>query len=89
MASSIPKVLTESTDEMNLLTFRGIKSRFIGFLGFLSVKRYLAIETTQYKTKRRVKCLLVRVKTRRRVLMMIKSRRGAGTQARKVRITDE
>ena len=55
---------------MNLITFRGIKSGPVAFLGFLSLKPYLTIETTQHKTKKRGKALIGESK---------------GTQARKAR----
>ena len=47
----ILKSVTDSTDEVNLIRFRGIKSGLVAFLGFLSLKPRLAIETTQQKTK--------------------------------------
>ena len=64
-----------------MITFRGIKSGPVAFLGFLSLKTYLTIETTQDK-KRRVRRLLVSKgaqtrKARRRKLMMGKARRRA------------
>ena len=55
------------TFEANLITFRGIESGPVAFLGILSLKPYLTIEATTKDKKRRVKCLLVRVKARRRV----------------------
>ena len=55
-----------------MITFRGIKSGPVSFLGFLSLKPYFTIETTTQDKKRRVGPLLVRVKTHRR----------AGAQAR-------
>ena len=47
------------TFEANLITFRGIKYGPVAFLGFLSLKPYLAIETTTQDKKRRVRRLLV------------------------------
>ena len=55
------------TFEANLITFRGIKSGAVAFLGFLSLKQYFTIETTRQDKKSRVRRLLVRVKTRRHV----------------------
>ena len=52
LSISIPKGVTESTNEINLMTFRGVKSRSVSFLGFLSLPLYLTIETTQHKTKK-------------------------------------
>ena len=67
-----------------MITFRGIKSGPVAFLGFLSLKPFLAIETTQHKTKKgRVKHLFMRVNARRRVrrlFMMGKARRRKGVQ---------
>ena len=37
------------TSEENLITFRGIKSRLVAFLEFLSLRQNLRIETTQNK----------------------------------------
>ena len=45
--------------------FRGIKSGPVAFLGFLSLKLYLTIETTTQDKKMRVRGLLVRVKARK------------------------
>ena len=44
--------------EVNLVNFRGTKSGPVAFLGFLSLKVYLTIKTTQDK-KRRVRSLFV------------------------------
>ena len=63
------------TFEANLITFRGIKSGPVAFLGFLSLKPYFTIETTTQDKKRCVKRLLVRIKARRRVLIVGKARR--------------
>ena len=41
-----------------MIHFRGAKSGPIAFLGFLSLKLYLTIETTQYKTKKARKELI-------------------------------
>ena len=51
----------------NLITFRGIKSGPVAFLGFLSLTPYFTIETTT-------------LDKRRRVLMMGKARRRKGAQ---------
>ena len=61
-----------------MINFRGTKSGPVAFLGFLSLKVYLTIETTTQDKKRRVKRLLVSKeaqarKARRRVLMMGKT----------------
>ena len=45
--------------EANLINFRVIKSGPVAFLGFLSLKAYLTIETTTQDKKRRVRRLLV------------------------------
>ena len=45
--------------EANLITFRGIKSGPVAVLGFLSLKLYLAIETTTQDKKKHVRGLLV------------------------------
>ena len=47
------------TFEANLITFRGIKSGPVAFLGFLSLKPYLTIKTTAQDKKKRVRRLLV------------------------------
>ena len=47
------------TFEANLINFRGIKSGPVAFSGFLSLKVYLAIETTTQDKKRRVRRVLV------------------------------
>ena len=62
-----------------MVSFRGIKSGPVAFLGFLSLKLYLTIETTTQDKKRRVRRLLVSkgaqaCKARRRVLMKGKAR---------------
>ena len=44
--------------EANLINFAGIKSRSVASLGFLSLKPYLTIETTQHKTKNARKALI-------------------------------
>ena len=50
---------------------------------------YLSTVATQYKTRQRgVRRLLMRVTVRKRVLMMGKARRHAGTQVCKPRIND-
>ena len=76
-----------------MIKFRGIKSGPVGFLGFLSLKEYLTIETTTQDKKRRKRRLLVSKgtqarKVRRRILMMGKAHRCTGTQARKGYIND-
>ena len=47
------------TFEANLITFRGIKSGPVAFLGFLSLKPYLTIKTTAQDKKKHVRRLLV------------------------------
>ena len=56
-----------------MITYRGIKSGPVAFVGFLNLKPYFTIETTTQDKKKRVRHLLVRVKARRRVLMMGKA----------------
>ena len=50
-----------------MINFTGIKSRPVAFLGFLSFKLYLTIETTQRKTKKALKALIGESKGARRV----------------------
>ena len=59
LSISIPKGVTESTDEINLMTFKGIKSKPVSFLGFLSFPLYLTIETTQQKKKKKARKMLI------------------------------
>ena len=61
------------TFEANLITFRGIKSGPVAFLGFLSLKPYLTIKTTAQDKEKRVRRLLVSKGTQAR-----KARRRAG-----------
>ena len=61
-----------------MITFRGIKSGPVSFLGFLSLKPYFTIETTAQDKKRRAGPLLMRVKAHRRARRV----RRAGAQAR-------
>ena len=63
---------TRVTFEANFITFRGIKSGTVAFLGFLTLKPYLTSETATQDKKRRVRVLLV----------------SEGAQARKARIND-
>ena len=42
-----------------MINFRGIKYGPVAFLGFLSLKAYLTVETTAQDKKRRVRGLLV------------------------------
>ena len=63
-----------------MVSFRGIKSGPVAFLGFLSLKLYLTIETITQDKKRRVRRLLVSKgaqvhKARRLVSMMGKVHR--------------
>ena len=55
------------------MTFRGIKSGPVAFLGFLSLEPYLKIQTTQQKTKKVHKTLIGESK---------------GAHSRKVRMND-
>ena len=55
-----------------MINFRGMKSEPVAFLGFLSLKAYLTIETTTQNKKMRVKRLLI----------------SKGAQVRKARIND-
>ena len=66
-----------------MITSRGIKSGPVVFLGFLSLKPYLTIETTTQDKKRRVRRLLVR-----KGAQAHKADRHAGAQAHKARIND-
>ena len=73
--------------EANLINFAGIKSRSVASLGFLILKPYLTIETTQHKTKNARKALIgenqgakarkarTARKAHRRLSMMGKTRR--------------
>ena len=69
-----------------MITFSGMKSGPAAFLGFLSLTPYLTIKTIQEKTKkRRLSCLLVRLKGVRCVgaqaqIMMVKARSRKGVQ---------
>ena len=69
---NVIEVRINITFEGILINFRGIKSGPAAFLGFLSLKAYLRIETTSQDKKRCVRRLMV----------------NKDAQARKARIND-